>query len=105
MAVEVRYLVVRDGKEVGMYTSKKEADAHDRMLDIAENMRLFIEKAEHLGLKEGQMEDLSIYFAQHREDVIKILKGIPPGQLSADAVTHEGKKAASEKEKAPKKEK
>jgi uncharacterized protein len=77
MAVEVRYLVIRDGKEVGMYTSKKDADAHDKMLDIAESLFAFIEKAAHIDLKENQLEELSIYLSHNREEVIRILKGAP----------------------------
>lgn len=77
MAVEVRYLVIRDGKEVGMYTSKKDADAHDKMLDIAESLFSFMEKAGHIDLKEEQLEELSIYLSSNREEVIRILKGGP----------------------------
>jgi uncharacterized protein len=84
MAVEVRYLVIRDGKEVGMYTSKKEADAHDKMLDIAESLFDFIEKAAHIDLKENQLEELSIYLSQNREEVIRILKGTPSLPLQPD---------------------
>jgi uncharacterized protein len=86
MAVEVRYLVIRDGKEVGMYTSKKEADAHDKMLDIAESLYTFIEKAEHIDLKENQLEELSIYLSHNREEVIKILKGTPSQPIQQDTV-------------------
>ena len=85
MAVEVRYLVIRDGKEVGMYTSKKEADAHDKMLDIAESLFAFIEKAAHIDLKENQLEELSIYLSHNREEVIKILKGAPSPPLQLDS--------------------
>lgn len=81
MAVEVRYLVIRDGKEVGMYTSKKEADAHDKMLDIAESLFAFIEKAANIDLKENQLEELSIYLSHNREEVIRILKGAPSPPL------------------------
>ncbi|MDX9787803.1 MAG: YebG family protein [Desulfobacterales bacterium] len=105
MAVEVRYLVIRDGKEVGMYTSKKEADAHDKMLDIAENLVSFMEKAEHIDLKEEQMEELSIYFSQNREEVIQILKGMPSGRLLHDTAGEETKKPVPVKEKGPKKDK
>ncbi|MFH0729338.1 MAG: YebG family protein [Pseudomonadota bacterium] len=84
MAVEVRYLVIRDGKEVGMYTSKKEADAHDKMLDIAESLFAFIEKAAHIDLKENQLEELSIYLSHNREEVIRILKGAPPQPLEPE---------------------
>lgn len=89
MAVEVRYLVIRDGKEVGMYTSKKEADAHDKMLDIAESLFAFIEKAAHIDLKENQLEELSIYLSHNREEVIKILRGTPSPPLLPDVEQNE----------------
>jgi uncharacterized protein len=89
MTVEVRYLVIREGKEVGMYTSKKEADAHDKMLDIAENLFSFIEKAEGLGMNENQIEELSIYLSNHRETVIQILKGTSPQDVGSRAVQEE----------------
>ena len=102
MTVEVRYLVVRDGKEVGMYTTKKLADAHDKMLDIAENLFAFIEKAEHIDLKEEQAEELSIYFSQNRETVIQILKGATP-TAPKDTPKEDMKKAAPAKDKPMKK--
>ncbi len=77
MAVEVRYLVIRDGKEVGMYTTKKEADAHDKMLDIADNLFLYIKQMPHMELKEDLIEELSIHLSQNREEVIRILRGAP----------------------------
>ena len=105
MAVEVRYLVIRDGKEVGMYTTKKQADEHDKMLDIAENLFSFIEKAQHIDLKEEQVEELSIYFSQNREAAIRILKGAAPDKSQKPALKDESKKAGESKEKQSKKEK
>ncbi|MHA6386191.1 YebG family protein, partial [Escherichia coli] len=32
MAVEVKYVVIREGEEKMSFTSKKEADAYDKML-------------------------------------------------------------------------
>ncbi len=78
MAVEVRYHVIRDGKEVGMYATKKEADEHDRMLDIAENLFAFIQKAQNLNLNEESLEELSIYLAKNRNLALTILKGTKP---------------------------
>jgi uncharacterized protein len=107
MAVEVRYLVIRDGKEVGMYTSKKEADAHDKMLDIAESLFAFIEKAAHIDLKENQLEELSIYLSHNREEVIRILKGAPPQSLEPEHLDGVEKSDSSTEasEKSPLKEK
>lgn len=36
MAVEVKYVVIREGEEKMSFTSKKEADARDKMLDTAD---------------------------------------------------------------------
>ena len=36
MAVETKYVVVRKGEEKMTFASKKEADAHDKLLDMAE---------------------------------------------------------------------
>ncbi len=36
MAVEVKYVVIREAKEKMSFTSKKEADAYDKMLDTAD---------------------------------------------------------------------
>ncbi len=36
MAVEVKYVVIREGEEKMSFTSKKEADAWDKMLDTAD---------------------------------------------------------------------
>lgn len=39
MAVEVKYVVIREGEEKMSFTSKKEADAYDKMLDTATSCR------------------------------------------------------------------
>ena len=36
MAVETKFVVVRKGEEKMTFASKKEADAYDRLLDMAE---------------------------------------------------------------------
>jgi dsDNA-binding SOS-regulon protein len=104
MAVEVRYLVIRDGKEVGMYTTKKEADAHDKMLDIAENLFLFIKKLEHMEIKEELIEELSIQLSQNREQVMRILKGAAPGKALREASAEESapKEPAAGEKRTPK---
>jgi uncharacterized protein len=81
MAVEVRYHVIRDGKEVAMYTTKKEADEHDKMLDIANQLSQFIESAEGINLDENVLEELSVHLARNRENVIRILKGSTPRHI------------------------
>lgn len=78
MTVEVRYHVIRDGEEVAVYPTKKEADEYDKMLDIAFELGSFIEKNEKIKLDEETLEELAIYLSGHREEVIRILKAIKP---------------------------
>ena len=77
MAVIVKYIVVRNGVEKMTFTSKKEADAYDKMLDIADDLFDFIESAS-LSIKEETLEDLSLFLAQNKDRVINLLKGTKP---------------------------
>jgi dsDNA-binding SOS-regulon protein len=82
MAVIVKYVVVWNGKEDMVFTTKQEAEAHDKMLAIAERLYTFLETAE-LALAEDTLEALTIFMAQHREHLGTMLKG---GTLKAPAV-------------------
>ena len=99
MAVIVKYIVVRNGVEKMTFTTKKEADAYDKMLDIADNIFEFIETAS-LDIDEGVLEDLSLYLAENKENAVSILKGI---KLKSPSIPEqkkpEPKKAAPEKVK------
>jgi dsDNA-binding SOS-regulon protein len=77
MAVIVKYVVVRDGKEDMIFTTKKEADAYDKMLDIAEQLHDFIQASE-IGIAADQLDDLTFFMAQHRDQIGRILKGGAP---------------------------
>jgi uncharacterized protein len=112
MAVEVRYHVIRDGKEVAMYLTKKEADEHDKMLDIAFNLSEFIEKAEQLELDENALEELTIYLSKNRSEVIQILRAQkprppqvvdPPPSSPPEKEPEKGKKPRRKKTAPPKK--
>jgi dsDNA-binding SOS-regulon protein len=81
MAVIVKYVVVRDGKEDMIFATKKEADAYDKMLDIAEGLYNYLHGAE-LGIPDDQLDALTFFVAQHRDDVGRLLKG---GTLPAAA--------------------
>jgi len=83
MAVIVKYVVVFDGKEDMIFSTKKEAEAHDKMLDIAERLYVFLQAAE-INLAEDTLEALSLFMAQHREHIGTILKG---GRLKTPAVS------------------
>ncbi len=79
MAVIVKYVVVRDGKEDMIFTTKKEAEAYDKMLDIAERLNEFLQTAE-MDIAEDKLDELAFFMAQHREPIGRLLKG---GSLDA----------------------
>ena len=93
MAVIVKYIVVRNGVEKMTFTTKKEADAYDKMLDIADNLYAFIETAD-IDLEEKQIEDIAFFLADNRSEALSILKGVKP-----KAPQPAKKNAAEEKKK------
>jgi dsDNA-binding SOS-regulon protein len=74
MAVIVKYVVVFDGKEDMIFTTKQEAEAHDKMLAIAERLYDFLHATE-INMAEDTLEALTVFMAQHREHIGTILKG------------------------------
>ncbi|SMC83901.1 hypothetical protein SAMN02746065_11231 [Desulfocicer vacuolatum DSM 3385] len=88
MAVIVKYVVVRDGDEKMTFATKKEADAHDKMLDIAENLYQFL-KTENMDLSEEQIDDLSLCLAKNKTVLLQLLKG---GKYPQPAKTGDTKK-------------
>jgi len=73
MAVESRFVVIRQGVEVETFMDKKAADEYDKMLDMADNLSEMFEQAP-VELSESIREELSIYLAQNREDVLIALQ-------------------------------
>ncbi len=83
MAVVVKYVVVREnGVEKKTFTSKKEADAYDKLLDIADAVSEYLEAAVEVELSTEQREGLGYALAMDRDAVIKLLKS---GQYSPDS--------------------
>ena len=80
MAVVVQYIVVRNGEQKMTFPTKKEADAYDRMLDIAEEMGRLLQRGE-FGLSETQIEEIALHLAKHGEEAMGILKGAKPADL------------------------
>ena len=72
MAVIVKYVVERNGEEKMTFTSKAEADAYDKMLDMADELFSLLGKSELLE-DEGKQEDLAMYLAQNKEEVLYAL--------------------------------
>ncbi|PIJ51447.1 DNA damage-inducible SOS regulon protein [Erwinia sp. OLTSP20] len=73
MAVEMIYVVKRNGEEKMTFTSKKAADAHDRMLDMADAFADWL-RAGDLVLDDSQREAIGLHFAMHKETVSHILR-------------------------------
>jgi dsDNA-binding SOS-regulon protein len=82
MAVIVKYVVISHGKDEMIFSTRKEAEAYDKMLDIAERLYTYLQTAE-LTIAEDTLEALTIFMAQHRADVDTILKG---GKLKTPTV-------------------
>lgn len=104
MAVIVKYIVVRNGEEKMTFVTKKEADAYDKMLDIADNLYNFLQDAE-LDLDETQLDETALLLAQRREEVMPILRGITPKKEAAPAKkapVKAGTKSSAKKSGAPK---
>jgi dsDNA-binding SOS-regulon protein len=74
MAVIVKYVVVSHGKDDMIFSTRKEAEAHDKMLDIAEQLYTFLHVAD-LNIAEDTLEALTLFMAQHRASISTILKG------------------------------
>lgn len=74
MAVEVVYRSSRDPEQ--LFMDKAEADRHDKMLELAENLSQALYQAVP-SLSEEQLEELGIYMARHREIFARAFKNQP----------------------------
>jgi len=73
MAVVPMWKCDRDGS---MFDNKKEAEAHDKMLELAASFTVLFEK--HLtSISEQESEQLGLLFAHNKELVIGACKGKP----------------------------
>ena len=99
MAVESRFVVIRHGVEAKTFMDKKSADDYDKMLDMADNLADVFAKSP-IDLSDAASEELSIYLAQHREEVlIALLAKKPPQKVPVKKVTK--KSVEKEADKAP----
>lgn len=88
MAVESRFVVIRNGVEVQTFMDKKAADEYDKMLDMADNLTAMLANAP-VELSEDVTEELSIFFAQNREDVLIALQAKKPKPAAKPAAKAE----------------
>ncbi|MGO2011788.1 MAG: YebG family protein [Pseudoalteromonas sp.] len=99
MAVVIKYVVERSGVERMTFTSKKEADAYDKMLDIAESLEVILEKVD-VPLSEQQIESLALEIAKEKDQFMAVLKGNKESVKKAEktkAPTAESTKEAKDK--------
>ncbi|MDP5208705.1 YebG family protein [Microbulbifer sp. 2205BS26-8] len=73
MAVVAVWKCDRDG---AMFDNKKEAEEHDKMLELAANITALIER--HIdGINEQAGEEIGLLLARHRDALAKACKGKP----------------------------
>ncbi|MDT0595635.1 YebG family protein [Glaciecola petra] len=89
MAVITQYVVQHKGVDKLVTTNKKEADQYDKMLEVADNISLYLQ-AKGVDLDESVSEELSILMAKNKDSLGKILRGTSVDKLleqeSADVV-------------------
>jgi dsDNA-binding SOS-regulon protein len=81
MAVESRFVVIRNGIEAKTFMDKKSADEYDKMLDMADNLSQMFSQSS-VELTDSANEELSIFLAEHREDVLVALLAKKPTKVS-----------------------
>ena len=72
MGVIIKYVVERNGEEKMTFTSKADADAYDKMLDMADDLFILLQESK-LVENETQREELSLFLAQNKEEVLQAL--------------------------------
>ena len=104
MAVQTLFFSDKDGFEMAskhpdqlLFTSKAEADARDRMLELAENIQLFLEQRVE-GLSEDMAEACAVALAEEKELLAKAFK--KPSVL-ADHLAEKANPSGEESESNP----
>jgi len=90
VAVVVRFMCTRDG---AMFEDRKQAVAHDRMLESVERLRELIEASAIKGVSEELADQLAYYLVQNKDKTLGALKGAGAASESASA---EGEAAADD---------
>lgn len=73
MAVETKFVVVRKGEEKMTFANKKEADAYDKMLDMADAFTDWLLQSE-LEIDESLAENIALRLAEQKDTVQYILR-------------------------------
>lgn len=88
MAVEIKYVVVREGQEKMAFASKKDADAYDKMLDLAEVLGDWLAQSPVI-FEEGQNDVLAMWLAENKDVLASVLKSGKLPEHSQDEVVQE----------------
>lgn len=72
MAVIVKYVIERNGVEKMTFAAKSEADAYDKMLDLADELFVVLGQSKLLS-DEAQQESLALYLAQNKDELLQAL--------------------------------
>ena len=80
MAVVAVWKCDRDG---AMFDNKKDAEEHDKMLELAANITALIERNVE-GVSEEASEEIGLMLAKRREVLAKACKGKPEELLAAE---------------------
>ncbi|GAA5442295.1 hypothetical protein Misp06_00469 [Microbulbifer sp. NBRC 101763] len=81
MAVVAVWKCDRDG---AMFDNKKDAEEHDKMLELAANITSLIER--HIeGIDEQTGEEIGLLLAKRRDSLAKACKGKPEALLEGDS--------------------
>lgn len=99
MAVITQYVVVRNGEAKMTFATKAEADAHDKMLDMVDELMPLLERSELIE-DEKKLEDLAFFMAREREQVLIALGAKRPAKKKAQKTTAATVEEAKESEAA-----
>lgn len=72
MSITPMWRVDRDGS---MFTDKKAAEDHDRMLELADSISAMLEA--HFTIDEKLSEDIGLLMARNKDTLMKAFKGKP----------------------------
>lgn len=70
-------------RDDSMFANKKDAEEHDKMLELAENITALIDR-DIEGIDEKTSEAIGILLSKHRENLAKACKGKPELLLEAN---------------------
>jgi dsDNA-binding SOS-regulon protein len=85
MAITVQYVVTHKGNNALVTTDKKEADQHDKMLDVGDNIAAFLQ-LKGIVADEKILEEIGITLSKNKAITLDLLRGKPlqKGQTNDD---------------------